>query len=992
MFKTTLWNKLSTRQKEYLALALITLLAAFLRFYQLDVIPVGLSTDEAEDGYVARRILRGEELPIFIAGSFGEEPMHTYLVALSFALWGISPWAIRFFPALIGIATIPVVYWLSRELLLQQGASSSLVPMLSAFFISTSYWHIIYSRAGLEVITLTFFSSMLLLFLWRGIRTDRRWTFAVSGLILGASLYAYRGARFLPFLLLVFFGGWLTASRDFRRRHLVNLALLVGVAVAVYFPLGVYAIAHPEVYFDRELHVSIFNPAWEQGSPLQSFASSLVKTVGMFNVRGDPEFDRNPGRRPALDPISSLVFFLGLGVVLWHSRRSRWLFMVVWLVMMALPVAFTAEGLPHFHRGIGAVPPLCLLCAVGAAWVKHRLETGIPWRGASVASWVVLSLILASSTGLNSRDYFLPWQERLHEGQIIGSSLMEAAEVMNATDIMDGVWILPASSLRPRNFPYYEVSFLYDGVEPQYTLNMNEETAPAELSQITQGHRRAAVINWKEYVLEQAYLSLNSDPKALLDFLFRKYGTHLRTEPHVTFDLMVYEIPSSIEFSITQSLKPLSADFGGQLKLEGAAFGGSSLHPTSTEEEVRDRKLPSGKDGWVALQWRALQYLKSDYKVAVYLLDAKGRVAGQVDKLLLSNELRPTSFWEPAQLEMDYYTLPSAPGTPPGECTIEVAVYDAQSGARLQLYDAAAGVSSSGLSVGSLQIIKPLSPPQVEPTERLPADETDIAPGLQLLGYDAPTRALSPGDTLRIALYWRATEDLAYDYRLFLHLDDEQGDVWLEHEGRPVDGTYPTTEWRTGEIIKDWHDLHLPPNTRSGRYDVLLDVLDRGESLGQATLGSVEVSGLPHRFDIPEIQHPLLATLGDSVLFLGYDLRDEDVKPGDTLNLVLYWQALQEMQVSCTVFTHLLDAEEQVWGQIDSIPGKGAAPTTSWLAGEVISDQYEIPVEPDAPPGEYVVEIGMYDAGTGGRLPVYNAQGEALRQDRILLENVHVQR
>ncbi|MDH4207619.1 MAG: glycosyltransferase family 39 protein, partial [Anaerolineae bacterium] len=149
---------------------MVVLLGAILRLYELQAIPVGLSTDEAEDGYVAKRILRGEELPIFIAGSFGEEPMHTYLVALSFSLWGTSLWAVRFFPALIGIATVPVIYWLSKELLLQQGRSSSLVPILSAFFLSTSYWHIIYSRAGLEVVTLPFFSSALLLFLWKGIR------------------------------------------------------------------------------------------------------------------------------------------------------------------------------------------------------------------------------------------------------------------------------------------------------------------------------------------------------------------------------------------------------------------------------------------------------------------------------------------------------------------------------------------------------------------------------------------------------------------------------------------------------------------------------------------------------------------------------------------------------------------------------------------------------------------------------------------------------
>jgi 4-amino-4-deoxy-L-arabinose transferase-like glycosyltransferase len=779
---------------EYLALGLIVLLAAILRLYQLESIPVGLSGDEGADGLGARRILSGEELPLFITEDFGEEPMHTYLVALSFALWGVRLWAIRFVSAAIGIVTIPVIFWLARELLKQEGQSAPLVPIVSAFFLATSYWHIIYSRAGLEVVALPLFSSALIYFLWRGIRTERRWAFVVSGLILGASLYSYRGARFLPILLTLFFGGWVILSRDFRGRHLVNLGLVALVAAIVCAPLGAYAIAHPNIFFARELHVSVFNPDWDRGSPLQAFSYAALKTLGMFNFQGDPEFDRNPGRRPVLDPISSLCFLVGLAVVLWRWRRPHRLFIVVWFLVMALPGAFTAEALPHFHRGIGALPPLCLLCAFGAVWLTERLEAAIPWRGARATSAAVLCLMLLAAMVLSYRDYFSPWQQRLDQGQIIGRSLIEAAEVMNETRVPGGVWILPASSLRPRNLPYYEVSFLYDGPEPEHTLTVDEETAPAELSQISQGYQQAAVINWKEYVLEEAYNSLNSDPKGLLEFLLRKYGRLIRAEPYASFDLMVYELPAATEFAIQESSEPLSADFGGQLQLEGIAFGGSSLHTTSTEEEAESKILPSGKEGWVVLQWRALADLEADYKVAAYLLDSHGRVVGQTDKLLLSNYLETTSRWDAGQLEMDYYILSCRPVTPPGKYTVQVAVYDASTMDRLSVFDAETGAYTTSIAIGELQVVKPLAPAEVQPQEQLPSSQVDIAPGLQLLGYDLPMRSASPGETVRIALYWRATEDVSRDYLVSLELKDDHGEPWAVQQDRPVDGTYPTTE------------------------------------------------------------------------------------------------------------------------------------------------------------------------------------------------------
>ncbi|HJX38253.1 MAG TPA: glycosyltransferase family 39 protein, partial [Anaerolineae bacterium] len=757
---------------EYLALVLITLFAAFLRFYQLDAIPVGLSGDEAEDGYVAKRILRGEEYPIFIAGTFGEEPMHTYLVAVSFALWGASLWAVRFFPALMGVITVPMIFWLAKELFPKENGSASLVGLFSAFFVATSYWHIIYSRFGLEVITLPLFSSAVIYFLWRGIQSTRRWPFVASGLLLGASLYAYRGARFFPFYLLLMFGGWLIVSREFRRLHFVNLALLVAVAIAIYSPLGLYAVLHPEIYFDRELHVSILNPDWGQGSPGQAFGTAIIKTAGMFNFQGDPEFDRNPGKRPVLDPLSSLYFFLGLATVVSQWKKPNRTLVLLWFLIMSLPGAFTAEVFPHFHRGIGALPALSLLCALGAVSVKDWLDRKTSHLHPHLISWTALSISFVLITLLSCAQYFVPWQRRLTAGEVTGGGYIEATEVMNTRRIPDGVWILPASTLRPRNIPYYEAYFLYDGPEPAYTVFADDSTTPADLSEVCKGHRQAAVVNWKQFVLKEAYESLDSDPKGLLDFLLRKYGQRLDQQPHESFDLITYRLPDDPEFAIANSFAPMGVDFGGALRLEAVASGGSSLHPTSTPEEVETRVLPSGKEGWVALQWRSLADLEADYKVAVNLLDNHGRVVGQTDKLLLSNHLEATSRWDPQQLEMDYYTLPCQPATPPGEYTVEIAVYNADTLERLTVFDAETGASTTSLSIGQLQVIKPLAPADIQPQEQTSSSQVDIAPSLQLLGYDVPVRTASPGDVVKVALYWRATEDVNRDYVVSLLLND----------------------------------------------------------------------------------------------------------------------------------------------------------------------------------------------------------------------------
>ena len=68
----------------------------------------------------------------------------------------------------------------------------------------------------------------------------------------------------------------------------------------------------------------------------------------------------------------------------------------------------------------------------------------------------------------------------------------------------------------------------------------------------------------------------------------------------------------------------------------------------------------------------------------------------------------------------------------------------------------------------------------------------------------------------------------------------------------------------------------------------------------------------------------------------------------------------------------------------------GARPTTGWVKGEVVVDEYELAVDAGALGGDYISEIGMYEEGTGQRLRVLNEEGQVVR-DRILLGKVRIE-
>jgi hypothetical protein len=261
---------------------------------------------------------------------------------------------------------------------------------------------------------------------------------------------------------------------------------------------------------------------------------------------------------------------------------------------------------------------------------------------------------------------------------------------------------------------------------------------------------------------------------------------------------------------------------------------------------------------------------------------------------------------------------------------------------------------------------------------------------LELLGYNWEEKPAQAGDTIGFTLFWRALSDGITDYTLVLQLIDAQSQL-IESGLRHRLGTeaYPTSRWQPGEVIRGQYDYTIPawPSQPSpGKAEMRVTLLDpRGAIWGTAPLFSLEVQETERLFEPPSPQYTLPeGSLGGLVGLVGYDLTADSVAPSDSFVLVLYWQALAPMDNSYTVFAHLLDSENQVRAQKDSLPAGGVRPTTGWVPGEFIIDEYELVVEADAPAGEYLLEVGMYDASTGERLPSLDTEGRVF-DNRIVL-------
>lgn len=474
---------------------------------------------------------------------------------------------------------------------------------------------------------------------------------------------------------------------------------------------------------------------------------------------------------------------------------------------------------------------------------------------------------------------------------------------------------------------------------------------------------------------------------------------------------------------------PRSVNFGGEIALLGYALEERprSLQPASRAAPSRRGRsleregegVEAGKHLGVTLYWQAIKKPSQDYKVSLRLVSAAGRLVAQRDGTPVADAYR-TGAWRQGEVVIDTHYIHVPLGTIPGEYRLHLVLYSEAMPHGVPAYDGRD--TRSLVDLGPVRVSRPLNPPSLDalparldrPANRpsLPSwTEGDSLASLgvqfvlrgnfdnqvSLFGYGLSRDPLKPGEWVDIVLLWQAQREMSDDHVAHIRLVDAHGRIWAASDQMPGgDGNYPTSRWLRGEIVRDVHPLRLPADTPDGRYLLQLSLYTppRNEPVtvlywtrrsgDTLDLGTVTVKGREHRFDMPPIPRLQTARLGDSVRLLGYGLERE----GSTIKLTIYWQALARVERSYTVFTHLVDGNNRIWAQHDGLPQDGAAPTPGWLPGEVLADKHTLVLKPGAPAGEYQLVIGLYDAASGQRLPVFDAANNPVGDYILLMDRV----
>lgn len=417
-------NKFFSPKGFLILIILIMVLAAFLRLWRLPEYMTFLG-DEGRDALAVKRMIVDHKFrligPVTSIGNMYLGPLYYYLMLPAMFVSRLSPVGPAVLVALLGVATVGMVYFFGREWVGWRAA------LMAAFLYALSPVAIIYSRSSWNPNIMPFFALLAIFGIWRVWQQKQFWWLPIIGLALSFALQSHwLGLLLLPTIFLF----WLMTLIELLKAKVsvkrffyqtvwaLLIFLFLTVAPLVWFDLRHESInfkAFVKFFTDRQATVNLrlykaLPNLW-----------LLVKNIFTRLVAGKNEFW---GGWIAL----IITIFLGLKLIResllanWHKfiTRNAGLFLVlVWLLFGLLGLGNYKQHIYDHYFGFFFPVPFLLV-----GWVLAMIWYG-RFLGKIIALFCLgfLVFLLVQTSPLR-----FPPSGQLQKTQIIAKFVLEKTE------------------------------------------------------------------------------------------------------------------------------------------------------------------------------------------------------------------------------------------------------------------------------------------------------------------------------------------------------------------------------------------------------------------------------------------------------------------------------------------------------------------------------------------------------------------------------------
>lgn len=399
-------------------LVLILALAFVLRFWKLDSYPA-FNADEAALGYNAYSLLKtgmdehGNRFPIHFQSFNDYKPGgYVYMIMPFVGLFGLNEWSVRIPSAILGVASVYLIYLLTIQLF-----KDIRVGLLSALFLAISPWHIHFSRGGWEVNVATFF-LILGLSQFMYFVDDKKWKNLIFSLLAFAvSLYTYHSARLIaPLLgigLLFIYWKELSIFKNIKKYILCLIVFFVvmtplildftkGAVGSRVAGVGLFADPGPlsRIEEQRTEHVDFRNIAARVlHNKVVNYGLAFLENWsehyhGLFLFLSGDDIQRNKVPETGQMYLFDILFLaVGIWVMVKNIESKAVKVVLYWLIIAPFAAALTFQS-PHALRAQNMVVPLVIISAYGLnivlKFISDKNIKSLIWLVAVVILWQFL--------------------------------------------------------------------------------------------------------------------------------------------------------------------------------------------------------------------------------------------------------------------------------------------------------------------------------------------------------------------------------------------------------------------------------------------------------------------------------------------------------------------------------------------------------------------------------------------------------------------------
>ena len=374
---------LNLGKNEWVRLGVVLVVCLAFLLWKLDKIPGEWFGDISSVDDHTQEVLTGK-WPFYYWGSTG--PIYYYVIAPLILVWGNNYIGYKLASIAVGILGLIGTYLLANKI------AGRHVGLLTVFVAGCSFWNMARVRVADSQVLLPALSSLTV---YLAIKTlEFEWFLTPGIFVASLGLFVFPQSWLLP---VVFLSILLWKSRSLAIKAVV---LFLPALIMFLFVVN----KQKDNFTNGYVGSKIFSKQSSTNQLFKMWITNLEKTALMLHWRGDVIFRANVPLSPHLDPISGLLFIIGLVYLLKTERKiAVWLVLIpiVLLILPSTSPALSPSEIPSSSRTFGAAPFIFFLVAVGLTRIRSKLA---------------LTTVLILIGYLNGYKYFVIYPRTLPNG------------------------------------------------------------------------------------------------------------------------------------------------------------------------------------------------------------------------------------------------------------------------------------------------------------------------------------------------------------------------------------------------------------------------------------------------------------------------------------------------------------------------------------------------------------------------------------------------